>query len=79
MGRVSAEKAIAALQSGDRIMVTHPDPMKVSDKTSYALVQGGGSLTATTFRKISSKLEPVSDGLFPDEPSQTYRLANDAS
>lgn len=42
MRRLSAERAVLALQKGDRIMVTHPDPMKATDRTTYALVSGGG-------------------------------------
>jgi hypothetical protein len=72
--RRTAEQVIARLRAGDRIMVTHPDPLKVSERTTYALVEDGGGLTATMFRRLAEELEPVQDGLFPDQPSQTYRL-----
>lgn len=77
MARVGYDVALAALAAGDRVMVTHPDPMKATDKASYALVRGGVSLTATTFRKLADRLEPVrEEALFQDEaPAQTYRLA----
>jgi len=75
MARVGFEAALTALKSGDRIMVTLADPTKISDRTRYNLL-GGGALTATTFARLSEHIEPVRDGLFPDEaPSQTYRLA----
>lgn len=78
MARVGFEAALGALKTGDRIMITFADPMKDSDRTRYNLI-GGGALTATTFKRLSDQLEPVQDGLFPDEaPSQTYRLAHAA-
>ncbi|GLT08011.1 hypothetical protein GCM10007928_02420 [Sulfitobacter porphyrae] len=71
---VNFDLALSALRSGDRIMVTLKDPTKESDRTRYNLL-GGGALSAATFRKLSDQLEPVGDGLFPeDAPSQTYRL-----
>ncbi|WP_280322722.1 hypothetical protein [Sulfitobacter faviae] len=40
MARVGFEAALAALKSGDRIMVTLADPTKVSDRTRYNLLGG---------------------------------------
>lgn len=73
MARVSYERALQALRAGDRVMVTHPHPMKVSEVTSYTLL-GGGSLTPSAWQKLEPHLRPVADGLFGAFASQTYEL-----
>ncbi|MGA0540709.1 hypothetical protein [Neotabrizicola sp. VNH66] len=72
MARFSYASAVAALKSGDRIMVTNPDPSKAGDIRRFHLIGAGGGLTSATFAKLVPDLVPVGDGLFADEPSQTF-------
>lgn len=74
MARVSYEKAVEALKNGATIMVTHPRPFVITDRTTYTL-STGESLTQTTWQRLVDDLAPVRDGLFPDAPSQTFKLA----
>lgn len=69
------EQAVAAITGGDRLMITHPDPSKATDRTSYGLVVSGKNIGLRTYRKLAPDLIPVSDGLFGDDgASQTYTL-----
>lgn len=68
------QEVVAALRSGDRIMVTHPDPFKVSEKTIYSLVQSGRPVGKRTWQRLVDDLEAVPDGLFADGAGQTYAL-----
>lgn len=72
MARVSYASAVALLKAGDRVMVTNPDPSKVSDIRRFHLVDAGAGLTARTHEKLKEDLTPVGDGLFQDELSQTF-------
>lgn len=73
MRRVGLSIAVAALQGGDRVMVTHPDPLKVTDKTTYSLVLAGRAISIRTFRCLAENLTPIPDGLFGAEMSQTFK------
>ena len=72
---MKATDVLAALESGDRVMVTHPDPMRPDDRTRYTLASGGGRISSRTFVAILPKLRPVQDGLFGDQCPQTWELA----
>lgn len=65
-------EVISALQAGDRIMMTLPDPMKISEKTTYSLVGSGRRVNPSTFRRLRDSLRPERDGLFEDGLSQSF-------
>lgn len=69
---LSYQKAREALDAGDRLMVTHPDPNKATDRTIYALVSSGKTISAPAYRKLYDNLAPMADGLFGTAISQTY-------
>lgn len=83
---ISYDECIRRLTDGDRLMVTRPRPDIASDKTTYGLVECGKNVGARTFSKLMAGnvdpetklnipiIEPVSDGLFPDIASQTYKI-----
>ena len=75
---IGYEKAADALRGGDRLMVTHPNPNKFSEKTVYALVSTGKSVILPAYRKLVPNLAPVADGLFGADMSQTYAWRPDA-
>lgn len=70
------DQTIAALQSGDRIMVAHPSPDKATDKITYGMVDSGKNIGARVFRKLldNKKIAPFRDGPFSDGCGQTYGL-----
>jgi hypothetical protein len=76
MTQATEAQVIAALEEGDRIMVTHPDPDKPSEKTRYSLVEASRNVGVRTFKKLVSGgcIRPVLDGLFGD--SQTYEWSD---
>lgn len=76
---IGYQQAVNALRGGDRLMVTHPDPSKASEKTVYALVRSGRTVSLPAYRKLVDNLAPVPDGLFGTDMSQTFEWrGNDA-
>lgn len=73
MAVIKYSDAMERLRCGDRIMVTNPNPMKITEKPEYAFL-GGGTVSASTWALLQTNLEPISDGLFNDGCAQTYRL-----
>lgn len=63
---------IERLRGGDRVMITHPDPEKVSDTRRYGLVKAGVNIGVRNFRAIFDDLRPCADGLFGTDGSQTF-------
>lgn len=72
MAQVTYSRAVQALKDGDRLMVTNPDPSKKGDIRRFHLIGLGGGLSSRTFERIRGDLTPLGDGLFPNEPSQTF-------
>ena len=70
-------KTKAALEAGDRIMVTHPNPEKVAQKISYGLAGAGKVVSAIAFRRLlrDGEIAPVPDGFFGSDMCQTFVLA----
>lgn len=67
--------ARAALEAGGGVvLVTHPDPMKPSDRRRYAIHPQGREMTEVAFLALRPHLEPQPDGLFGTEGSQTFVL-----
>lgn len=76
MAVIKYSDAMERLRCGDRIMVTNPNPMKITEKPEYALL-GGGTVSASTLASLQADLEPLPDGLLNDGCAQTYRLETD--
>lgn len=70
----SYKKALAALASGDALMVTHISEPPSKAGTYYALRNLGASVTQATYQKLYQHLTPVQDGLF-EGASQTFVLS----
>ncbi|MCJ8139586.1 hypothetical protein [Falsirhodobacter halotolerans] len=58
-------------------MITHPNPEKPSEKTTYGLVRSGKNVGLRTYRKLVDNLVPVNDGLFGGDISQTFAWLDD--
>lgn len=74
MGVLGIEAAFSALKSGEIVMVTHPVPDKVDRDIIYALHPSGKQMGKRAIAVICPMLEPIGDGLFGDEISQTFTL-----
>lgn len=75
MGSLSRDVVLAKLERGSVILVTYPNSMKVSEKTTYSI--DGRGLTEACFSSIKHRLLPQADGLWGDATPQTYRLNRD--
>jgi hypothetical protein len=73
---VHYQKAIEALSAGERLMFTHKNPNKESEKSFYSLIPSGKTVSARAVMKLrdSGLIAPIPDGLFGDEMSQTFGL-----
>ena len=73
---VHYKKALDAMQAGDRLMFTHADPRRESDKSFYSLIPSGKTVHPLAVRKMREKdqLSPIADGLFGADLSQTFEL-----
>ena len=71
--RLTADECLARLRGGDELIITHPNPFKLSDKGSFTFKSCGHHTTKAAFEAIRDQLEPVESGLFGDVP-QVYRL-----
>lgn len=62
----------AALRGGDRLMVTHPNPLKPDERITYGLVTAGQRVSIHAYRSLvrGQHLAPCGDGLLGD--SQTF-------
>lgn len=70
------KKTLEQLEGGERLMYTHRDPMKESDKSFYSLVPSGKTVHPVAVRKLreGNRLVAVPDGLFGADMSQTFCL-----
>lgn len=64
-------KALAAVEAGDRVFVTHPDPDKPKQRMTVATLGGQRQITLTAWDRLRPFMSPVEDGLFPGA-SQTF-------
>lgn len=71
---------MAKMTPAQRRLVQKLDGTPVVYSNGEYMTVGGRSLHARTIKCMLSKglLEPVGDALFPDCPSQTYRVAEHA-
>lgn len=72
MKLVARDIARARICSGERVIVTYPDPPRKNPDTEYHL-DSGGAISAATFRALLPELEPTDLGLIYDAP-QSYRM-----
>jgi len=67
------KKALAALEGGGRLMVTHPDPRRADSKPVYGILPEGRQVSEAAFKRLLPDLSPCADGLFGADISQIYQ------
>lgn len=78
MRQLTKSAVLDALRAGDRVMVTHPDPLRATDDVRYSLVQRGRAIGKRTWAELQPDLVPINDGLFPEiGGGQTYALRDE--
>lgn len=78
MAVLGIKAAFSALKGGEIVMITHPVPDKVDRDVIYALHPSGRQMGKRAIAVIRPMLEPMGDGLFGDEISQTFTLPRSA-
>ena len=64
------------MAGGERLMFTHKDPTRESDKSFYSLIPSGKTVHPLAVRRLreGDLIQPIPDGLFGAEMSQTFEL-----